>query len=723
MAAIANMNSFAAEAIPDETLSRAIALNYGGVDAGLEGGTLPVSIPDSLLQALRQRAQQPETQLADLLSTRLGDNWAATLPPHCRWHLNWMDEVFRHWRLVAPLSAELGRDFVRLHPLALALSFSDPDFLEPGKHPLHKAIDALFEASIGWDSSLEHSDDQLRRLVRDAVDALLRAFAEQRGDHGTICDHVSRAAHSFIERRQRALTRLMEAERSQLRTAGVRNVAAQSVNELLRRYTAPALLGEFIKGPWYESLQLCLLRHGSSSNDWQQRIALTERLLAHVQAASALDEHAPQDDASERIPEELRNALHSTGSDEQVIGEAISPVEFSLLRIQLQNPLPLEVLAPISIAGEHAETEISAHMLESVTALKEGDWLLLSSEPGAPRTRAVIVAKLDEEQEVLLGNQLGMKISTQSFTQLAYMLSTGRATTLPARHCFSDALRHAAFAAPADVLEAERLLTSAAHESTEQPTVPTADHIEAESQTSESEETAAPALGAALHDEAEHGERSGGDAAEPAGDSTEERVGDDAPEPAGDSTEEYVGDDAPETAGDSTPDAAGNDAVEPVPDDAVEPAGSTALVTATKEAEAPPTGRLESADGPAAPGGSVPSTQRSPRDGGPLFGRRGDKPAAALLGEDSLPIAMGSWLGFHDGEIATLGKLAVHDRERDLFMFVNRAGLKLRECNRAELDSLYAAGELELLQVKSDFKAVVGRIQKYLQQISEPDAS
>jgi hypothetical protein len=114
---------------------------------------------------------------------------------------------------------------------------------------------------------------------------------------------------------------------------------------------------------------------------------------------------------------------------------------------------------------------------------------------------------------------------------------------------------------------------------------------------------------------------------------------------------------------------------------------------------------------------------RTVGDDKPLFRRRGGTPSVTVLGEESLPVAMGSWLGFHDGEIATLGKLAVHDRERDLFMFVNRAGLKLRECNRAELDSLYAAGELEVLQVKSDFKAVVGRIQKYLQQISEPDAS
>jgi hypothetical protein len=278
------MNSITAEIRPDEALGRAIAINYGGAEASVEAGTRPLPIPDPLLQALRRVAQQPDLRLADLLASDLGDAWSAELPPYCSWHLRWMEEVFRQWREVSPISAELGGEFARLQPLAVALSFSDPEFLDPGKHALHNAIDALFEASIGWDTSLENSGDQLRRLVRDAVDALVRAFAEERGDHAAICDHVSRAAYSYIERRQRALSRLLEAERSQLRAAGVRNIAAQTVNQLLRRHPTPAMLGEFIKGSWYESLQLCLLRHGSHSEEWQQRVELTERLLHKVQA-------------------------------------------------------------------------------------------------------------------------------------------------------------------------------------------------------------------------------------------------------------------------------------------------------------------------------------------------------------------------------------------------------------------------------------------------------
>jgi len=74
-------------------------------------------------------------------------------------------------------------------------------------------------------------------------------------------------------------------------------------------------------------------------------------------------------------------------------------------------------------------------------------------------------------------------------------------------------------------------------------------------------------------------------------------------------------------------------------------------------------------------------------------------------------LPMGAWLGFHDGATPLLAKLAVHDKDLDMYLFVNREGLKMREMSRRELLALMDAGQVDILETRSSFRSQVSRAQ------------
>jgi hypothetical protein len=68
---------------------------------------------------------------------------------------------------------------------------------------------------------------------------------------------------------------------------------------------------------------------------------------------------------------------------------------------------------------------------------------------------------------------------------------------------------------------------------------------------------------------------------------------------------------------------------------------------------------------------------------------------------DPHAIPIGTWLGFHDGEIPLLARLAVHDPTQDSYIFVNRDGVKLRELSGGELQRLFDDEVVDVLELRA----------------------
>ncbi|MDX1734252.1 MAG: DUF1631 family protein, partial [Halioglobus sp.] len=65
---------------------------------------------------------------------------------------------------------------------------------------------------------------------------------------------------------------------------------------------------------------------------------------------------------------------------------------------------------------------------------------------------------------------------------------------------------------------------------------------------------------------------------------------------------------------------------------------------------------------------------------------------------DDMSLPMGIWVGFHDGDQPTQGKLAVHDAASDTYIFVDRQGGKLREIPGYQLSALMNHGLVVIMQ-------------------------
>ena len=87
-----------------------------------------------------------------------------------------------------------------------------------------------------------------------------------------------------------------------------------------------------------------------------------------------------------------------------------------------------------------------------------------------------------------------------------------------------------------------------------------------------------------------------------------------------------------------------------------------------------------------------------------------EEPTAPDLPDSGVPdLPMGTWLGFHDVDPPLLAKLALHDKVRRLFIFVNRKGIEQRRLQENEYLALLQDGEVDILETKTNFREQVER--------------
>ncbi|KAA1189935.1 DUF1631 family protein [Pseudohalioglobus sediminis] len=562
--------------------------------------------------------------------------------------LAWVGAAFTHWETNFPLEAPLAASLRRLKPVLGMMALADNQFYTAGIHPLHEALDNLYDAAVGWQESAGRAGEPAKKLIEQTVDGAMACLEENGAGLMALLRETAKAAQRLQTRTRRMAQRTADAERGQLRAARAKEVAATMINSQLTRHPIPADIGEFLTGPWFESAQLVLLKYGDNSSQWQAMSATTGELMDTL---APRDGERGADDVASQVMQEVRRWLLSLQHDQELADEVLSTIEYTHLRVAKGVEIERNATSLIAVQNTTPDSTESLQL----DGIETGQWFLVSARKGG-MLRTQLAMLQQKEQRLLFCNHAGAKVQTMDFASFTELLQQGKASRLATGATFSRSL---AAVVGVDTREALSQLTG-------EP-MPSAEAINAVPDFEPRPATAQPETPAPV-------------TPEPPPTAPRQAAAAPTQSPAGPaSTPAPV---APETVTE-TPVAATRQPTPPpaqkVPTQAETPVSDDAPAQQAPEKLPPVTVPSEPAPKPDLPDSGIPE------------------------------LPMGTWLGFHDLDPPLLAKLAMHDKVRRLLIFVNRKGIELRRLSEDDYLDLLQQGQIDILETKTNFREQVER--------------
>lgn len=356
--------------------------------------------------------------------------------------LRWVGAAFELWEKSFPLEPILAAQLRKLKSVVAVTAVLDTDFYTPGAHPLHRIFDTLHKAATGWQDTLGRAGQPALTLVEETVEEILSMGEERRGELADLARSIVESVQRNQSRADRMATRAAETEQGRLKAAQAKFSAAAMINQALGKYPAPAEIGSFIRGPWYDSAQLVFLKFGEDSEQWKNMSSTTTVLLESLQPPDESHEAGRQQlfESVAGIPAEVKNWLLSMQHDRDAVEQIMSEIEYAHLRIMRNQPTHLENIPPIELEDKKQPRPDTRVPLKGV---RKGQWFLIKTRKGD--MLRVQVTMVDQEyQQLLFCNQAGIKVQTLDFINFGKLLESGTARHLDSDATFSRALTVAA---------------------------------------------------------------------------------------------------------------------------------------------------------------------------------------------------------------------------------------------------------------------------------------
>ncbi len=657
--------------------------------------------------------------------------------------LAWLDASWPLWETSYSLEDEL-RDLLRqLKPLAGALALTDSNFTVPGRHPLHRLLDTAQDSAVGWQARLGRAGEGLVKQLEATVAEARAWFDDANTDLEVACSALTRLAERDHTRAARMRQRAVETESGREKSSAAKSEAARMINRFLEGQPLPRAIGDFVKGDWYDSAQLVLLKFGMESDEWQQMQATTATLLESVQAYNPEDGDRRKQlfELATQLPRNMRRWLLSLQHDGDAVSESLGVVEFVHLRLLRQQELEREDIEPIPIADDTPQDEDES-ALAIVNQLETGQWLRIEAEGEIHRVQLAL--NNSTARQLMFTNRSGVKSLVLGYAGFAELLAQQQVSPLNSGAGFSRSLANSA-GLTSEVAIAELLeQASTQHETASAAAEPATVDLPVEPGEPTDHEPALPL------DEPIVSELVIDTLPEVAEtmpveeiDSLEldipdlERIDDDANLDSGERdtastdapTSEFLIEEDPtleaEDLGELAQQAAG--LTNPTPKEAAPPANDNDKATETPAAMTEPAAAgstnqtLDTGEDEKLQAQILAERQRNervdtvaidlvPPEQTPVAADSNEQPA------ENIQLAMGAWLGFHDGDTPIMARLAVHDREQGSYIFVNREGIKLRQLSSGELASLIDQGLVDILETRSNFREAVRRVRNESEQ-------
>lgn len=300
------------------------------------------------------------------------------------------------------------------------------------KSPL-RYLRYIIPAVCGWQPELGRAGQNFLDKLSAISEQLATALDDQQQQ--SLVDQLQQFLESERQRITKLEQRLKDAEIGQLHARFAAQQTARSLNQQMGGKQLPLSISRFLQGPWRESMRLTLLNHGKDSEAWRKIVRLTETLVWTFQPigddpGGEKNQHIY--DSISELSEQLRETVvglhHSNDIDQE-----LAQVESEHLKILKQQALEYQ---PFELIGNtdpllNAQVAISNSLIKKVSQINEGQWFIYHADDGDVRIKLTI--KIDEVQQLLFTNFLGIKARQFSYEEFAYMLSSKIAIPLSQR--------------------------------------------------------------------------------------------------------------------------------------------------------------------------------------------------------------------------------------------------------------------------------------------------
>ena len=235
--------------------------------------------------------------------------------------------------------------------------------------------------------------------------------------------------------------RLAASETGLVRSKQAKVLAANLINKKAQGKCVTESLVEFLKGPWYDSLQFLVNEKGIQSEEWQRAGALTDTLIWTYQPIDMEQENAEQDKQKlyrliEHLPKEVSGLMVALEHNTDATEAALETLEAD--HVSLVSGMDLDYVEFDAIASEAtlSSSKVSQVLLRKVNDLAPGQWF--GHEDGS---LIKLVLKLDDVQQLVFTNRNGMKVMQKSYDEFAYDLSTHVVRTINPNAAFSSTFK------------------------------------------------------------------------------------------------------------------------------------------------------------------------------------------------------------------------------------------------------------------------------------------
>lgn len=351
----------------------------------------------------------------------------------------------------------------RLQIPILKVALNDKKFFSKSSHPARRLINAIAEASIGWDESSQLQRDRLFSLMT----AITQDINENYNNNDQIFIDKLNELEKFIQQTEHKSAliekRIGQAAEGQARTKLARLMSQKVMFEKLETAALPEKISDFLTRHWLNLLIMSHLKHGEESSEWIDATQLIDDLIwasqAHNDAKSQsryqkikpgllnrINEGMTQIAATREAAEDCINSLEKTLDELHTSGHSdiqMRPLSTSQAEVLGHTPGSDSKSWQQMTGVERQQArykQLTYEYIRKAEQLPLQTWLSFEDAKTGKVTRCKLASRIESSDSYVFVNRFGFKAIERLRKDFACDMQAGRITILERGNLFDRAM-------------------------------------------------------------------------------------------------------------------------------------------------------------------------------------------------------------------------------------------------------------------------------------------